>query len=82
MQTKFAPIIHPFINNHCVGAQVSDTKLWAAFFKQVIVSQVVAIGVVGGLNIGVLNEGIGMESRNQVMPLLWLLSALKSLQIE
>jgi len=24
---KFAPIIHPFISNHCVGVQVSDTKL-------------------------------------------------------
>jgi len=41
---------------------------WAAFFEQVIVSQVVAIGVVGGLNIGVFNEGRRrMESRDQVI---------------
>jgi len=41
-----------------------------SFFEQVIVSQVVVIGVVGGLNIGVLNEGRKrMESRDQVMVL-------------
>jgi len=45
---------------------------WAAFFEQVIVSQVIVIEEVGGdgLNIGVLNEGRRqMESRDQVMAL-------------
>jgi len=42
----------------------------AAFFEQIIVSQVVVIGVVGGLNIGVLNKGRRqMESRDQAMAL-------------
>jgi len=51
VQTKFAPIIHPSISNHCMGVQVSDTifcLVLGSFFEQVIVSQVVVIGVVGG----------------------------------
>jgi len=48
----------------------NNALFWAAFFEQVIVSQVVVIGVVGGLNIGVLNEGRRqMESRDQVIAL-------------
>jgi len=56
-----------------MGVQVSDAKfclVLGSFFEQVIVSQVVVIGVVGGLNIGVLKEGRRrMESRDQVMSL-------------
>jgi len=38
---------------------VKFCNLWEAFFQQVIISQVVVIGVVDGLNIGVLNGGGG-----------------------
>jgi len=31
VQTKFAPIIYPSTSNHCVGVQVSDTKLCLVF---------------------------------------------------
>jgi len=44
--------------------------VFGRFLEQVIVSQVVVIGVVGGLNIGVVNEGRRpMESRDKVMDL-------------
>jgi len=73
VQTNFASIIHPSISNHCMGVEVSDTEnyalFWTGFFKQII-SQMVAIGVVGGLNIGVLNgEGRKIEYRDQVIVL-------------
>jgi len=52
VQTKFAPIIHPSISNHCVDVQVSYTKLClvlGSFFELVIIPQVVVIGVIGGV---------------------------------
>jgi len=33
VQTKFAPIIHPSISNHCVGVQVPDTQIYACFWQ-------------------------------------------------
>jgi len=73
VQMKFAPIIHPSISNHCVGVQVSDAQIMPCFeklFAWVIISQVVVIGVAGGLNIGVLNGGgRRTESRDQVKAL-------------
>jgi len=50
VQMKFAPIIHLSISNHCVGVKFLTPKLrlvLAGFVEQVIVSQVVVIGVVG-----------------------------------
>jgi len=73
VQTKFAPIIHLSISNHGVGVQVSDTQILPCFgkvFLWVIISQVVVVGVVGRLNIAVLNGGVRwVESRDQVKAL-------------
>jgi len=61
VQMKFAP---PSISNHCVGVQVNYTLCFRETFEQVKIFQVVVIGVVGGPNIGVFNEGgRQMESR-------------------
>jgi len=48
-QMKFTLIIHPSISFHFVGISNPNYALfWAVLFEWVIVSQVVAIGVVGG----------------------------------
>jgi len=62
VQTKFAPIIHLSISYHCVDDKFLIPKLYFAFgsfLEQVILSQVVVIGVVGGGGkwVGVLNGG-------------------------
>jgi len=60
VQTKFTAIIHLFTSYHC-GVQVSDTEnipcFGQLFLERVIISQVVVIGVMGGV-VGGLNIGL------------------------